>query len=261
MHHRSTPYATAALALACATAAHADVLPITMNTTALSRSCIVDCQTYATWTADQDSADMGFGSFASHDASASVPTGGNAFAAAASADLVMNGNTGFTLHQVASHVATGEDGSVEADLRTRFSFQALADGTMTISYTATYQRLAPGPWLNAGVSFSSPSDLVGFGGGHSIDAVSYDSLSGTVGGSWSYALTAGTYYSLELATGINTSFHIPGGAPSQLLDVAYTVSLPTITAAVPEPSPALLLLAGLAVGGGLWRRQSERSSA
>lgn len=251
---------TTAALLALAGAAQAGVTPLSMDTQSLTRTCSIGCAFYTTWESDQDSAAAAFGTFASHSVATQTVGGANSYGAQASSVLTMNGNTGFTLQHLAQRSPTGENGSADIESRTTFSFLADASaGTMTIAWSAQYQRLTPGPWLGTGVSFSTPSDLALFGG-RTVEAASYDSLSGIVSGSWSFDLRPDTYYTVQLGTGINESFFVAGGAPAELLDVTYVVTLPTITAAVPEPAPAALLLAGLAIGAGLWRRHAERSS-
>ena len=238
-----------AVAGACAAlAAPAAITPYSMDMDTDSRSCLVDCGSYANYAIDSDTASAPSGSFANLSVASAVVDSGSAFAASAGGTTSINSDTSFTVHLTTMRPALlSTYGSYSTEAQTRFSFMTDAGGgTLGIAYTSSYARPVDGLYQDTGVGFTAPYTLSVLGG-QSVPATSVDSRSGSNSGTWSYLLDPDTYYLVILGARNSRAYSSPTGFGQDSLDTTYVVTLPSFAVPVPEPTTWAMLLLGSAL--------------
>lgn len=241
----SAALAAAAL-LALGASAHAGVTPLLMEMSAVSSSCILNCQVLANRAIDTDSPDPLYDSFGNFSVDTFIDLAANAFPVEASGSTTITGGNSFTVHQLVNRLTRPPEttGRYETTVTTHFAFQTgVEGGPLNVAYTAIYARPGIGATLNTGLGVSAPRQQQGM----SVTPLDYYSLSGTKGGVWVLDLLPNTYYELDLSTSNVTAFSSgPYPYETDRIDVTYRVTMPAFAQAVPEPASVVLWVLGWA---------------
>lgn len=236
----------AAVLLALGTSAHAGVTPLLMEMSAVSSSCIADCQVLANRTIDTDSPAPLYDSFGNFSVATHVGLASNAFPVEARGSTTLTGSNSFTVHQLVNRPTRPHEttGRYETSVITHFAFQTGAEGgPLTVEYTAIYARPGFGATLNTGLGVYAPRQQPGM----SVTPLDYFSLGGTKGGVWVLDLLPDTYYDLDLVASNVTAFSAgPDPFETDRIDVTYRVTMPAFAQAVPEPASLVLWVLGWA---------------
>lgn len=178
-------------------------------------------------------------------ASDASPDRARSLSVEAAAAVAFQSRTQFTVSLLsrrsgADDAVSAPGGTYDSRASLELSFIALADGTLDIAHTLSYERVSTGSFAPMGVTLSRGSST----DGRSV-RVPFASLSGSVAGLDTFTVQENGFYTLRIETAMT-------GASSSLItgerfEGTFVVTTPRMTvSAVPEPATGMIMGGGLA---------------